>query len=276
MSSDLDPETHAVVPLAAARRQSEENRVPLSVVIGLGEVGRPMLELIEQSGHPVVGIDVNPVDLPARGTVGVAHVCIPFEIPNFVGEVSRYIELLDPELTVIGSTVAVCTTRAVAERSGGRVVHSPIRGKHARMLEELQSYVKFVGAMDSADADVAVAHFQSLGLETRSLSSPEATELAKLTETTYFGVLIAWAQEVERYCDRVGADYDEVSAIFEEIGFLPPVKYEPGVIGGHCVMPNIEILRGLLDTPVLDAIRWSNATKVRRERLGRQRTREAS
>ena len=37
-------------------------------------------------------------------------------------------------------------------------------------------------------------------MKTKLLSSPEATEIAKLTETTYFGLLIAWAQEVERYC----------------------------------------------------------------------------
>ena len=36
-------------------------------------------------------------------------------------------------------------------------------------------------------------------------------------------------------------DYDEVSSFYEEIKFFPPVKYFPGVIGGHCVMQNIEI-----------------------------------
>ena len=54
--------------------------------------------------------------------------------------------------------------------------------------------------------------------------------------------MIAWAQEVERYCKEVGADYDEVASFYEEIKFFPPVKYFPGVIGGHCVMPNIAIL----------------------------------
>jgi hypothetical protein len=99
----------------------------------------------------------------------------------------------------------------------------------------------------------------------RVLSSPEATELAKLTETTYFGLLIAWAQEVERYCDAVGVEYDEVVGIYEEIGVFPPVKYFPGVIGGHCVMPNIEILNALAESPVLDAIRWSNLQKIARD-----------
>ncbi len=102
-------------------------------------------------------------------------------------------------------------------------------------------------------------------MRTSVLSSPEATELAKLTETTYFGLIIAWAQEVERYCDRLGPDYDEVVSFFEEVKFFPPVKYFPGVIGGHCVMPNIEILSRVGPSDILDAIHASNRAKTARE-----------
>jgi UDP-N-acetyl-D-mannosaminuronate dehydrogenase len=236
-----------------------------TVVIGLGEVGGPLLELIEGTGAPVAGIDVAPATLPEPGTVDVMHICFPFEIPDFVGETARYIELLQPRLTVINSTVAVGTTRVVHERTGAAVAYSPVRGKHARMLEELGSYVKFVGGIDAAAGELAASHFGSLGMRTRTVSSPETAELAKLSETTYFGLLIAWAQQVERYCDEAGADYEEVVSFYEEIGFFPPVTFFPGVIGGHCVMPNIEILDRLADAPLLDAIRASNAAKVARE-----------
>ena len=179
-----------------------------TVVIGLGEVGGPLCDLIAQTGADVLGVDVAPVEMPAPGTVGVVHVCIPFEVEDFVGETARYIDRLRPELTVINSTVGIGTTRAVHERTGGRVVHSPVRGKHARMLEELTYYDKFVGPIDAHAGALAKQHFESLGMTTKVLSSPEASELAKLTETTYFGVLIAWAQEVERYCDLTGQSYD--------------------------------------------------------------------
>ena len=234
-------------------------------IIGLGEVGQPLYELVKQTGHEVVGVDVEPIGLPAPGTVSVMHVCIPFEIYDFVGETARYFNLLRPELTVINSTVAVGTTRSVHERIGSPIAYSPIRGKHARMLQELTHYDKFVGPIDAESSRAANRHFESLGMTTRILSSPEAAELAKLTETTYFGLLIAWAQEVERYCDSVGADYDEVVAFYEEVGYLPPVKFLPGIIGGHCVMPNIEILKEIDDTPILQAVRWSNQEKIGRE-----------
>lgn len=236
-----------------------------TVVIGLGEVGRPLCDVIARTGVDVLGVDVAPVDMPPPGTVVVMHICIPFEIDDFVGETARYVDRLRPELTVINSTVGVGTTRAVHERTGGRIVHSPIRGKHARMFEDLTYYDKFIGPIDADAGVLAKQHYESLGMTTRVLSSPEASELAKLTETTYFGLLIAWAQEVERYCDGVGVDYHEVVAIYEQIGYLPPVKFFPGLIGGHCVMPNIEILKEIGDTPLLKAVRWSNAQRAARE-----------
>ena len=236
-----------------------------TVVVGLGEVGAPLLELVRRSGRSAVGVDIAGEPWRGRDTVDVMHICIPFEIPDFVGEVAHYIDHLKPQLTVVNSTVGIGTTRAIHDLTGARIGHSPVRGKHARMLEELGSYVKFVGALgEAADREIA-EHFESLGLRTQILSSPEATELAKLTETTYFGLLIAWAQELERYCDRLELDYSEVAGFYQEIQFLPRVSYFPGAIGGHCVMPNIEILRELEDSPLLNAIRESNARKLARD-----------
>lgn len=238
-----------------------------TVVVGLGEVGSPLLEVIQRAGRAAVGIDVDTTSYPERGSVGVMHICFPFEIDDFTGEVRRYIDLLAPQVTVINSTVAVGTTRTIQERSGGAVAYSPVRGKHARMVEELTSYVKFVGADDPATAQRVAEHFESIGMTTRIVSSPETTELAKLTETTYFALLIAWAQTVDRWSDAVDADYDEVVSFYDEVGFFPPVRYFPGVIGGHCAMPNIELLSQNCDSPLLDAIRSSNAERVVNESL---------
>jgi UDP-N-acetyl-D-mannosaminuronate dehydrogenase len=168
-------------------------------------------------------------------------------------------------VTIINSTVGIGTTRAVADRTGTAIVNSPVRGKHVRMLQELQHYTKFVGGTDLASAQLAVEHFESMGMKTKILAAPEATELAKLTETTYFGLMIAWAQEVERFCDKVNQDYSEVTSFYDEIKFFPAVKYFPGVIGGHCVMPNIEILSKFEESPVLRAIKTCNQKKIERD-----------
>ena len=231
--------------------------------VGLGEIGKPLLEVISRQ-HKTVGLDLAPL-LQPPGEIDVMHVCYPFRIDDFVGETVGYIKQYRPRLTIINSTVSVGTTRSIAERSETAVVNSPVRGKHARMASDLLKYDKFVGGVDATAAQTAARHFESVGMKTRVLSSPEATELAKLTETTYFGLMIAWAQEVERYCDRFGLKYDEVISIYEEVPFFPPVKYFPGVIGGHCVMSNIEILSQIQHTDILKAIGSSNDQKIRRE-----------
>lgn len=233
------------------------------VVVGLGEVGKPLFQLLSEK-YDTVGVDIAPAD--AAGSVDVLHICYPFEIPDFIGVTVRYIEKYKPAVTVINSTVAVGTTRAIAERSGTAVVNSPVRGKHIRMLEEMRHYAKFIGASDPAAGKKVAEHFQAAGMKTKVLTSPEATELAKLTETTFFGLMIAWAQEVERYCDQTGASYEEVVSFYDEIKFFPPVKYFPGVIGGHCVMPNIKILSRLDRTAILEAIDLSNQMKIERDK----------
>ena len=113
-------------------------------------------------------------------------------------------------------------------------------------------------------------HFATAGVTTQRMSSFEALELAKLLETTYFGVLVAWAQEMDRFAGSVAADYWETLTFFEEIDFLPQVGFEPGFIGGHCVMPNLDLLEQVRPSPFLDAMRASNNQRSREWRdLGR-------
>ena len=130
------------------------------VVVGLGEVGKPLYELISKY-HSVLGVDITPPSNPPA-SVEVLHICYPFQIRDFVGECARYMDLFKPKLTIINSTVAVGTTRQVAKRSGAAVVYSPVRGKHTRMLEELVRYRKFIGSMNPVSGDIAARHFESL------------------------------------------------------------------------------------------------------------------
>ncbi len=230
------------------------------IVVGLGEVGKPLLEIMK-SRYQTFGVDINQ---PASiSQCDVMHICFPFQSGNFVAQVVEYIDQYRPALTVINSTVAPGTTRSIAAESGTAVVHSPIRGKHVRMQEEMLHYAKFIGALDVRSGQRAVEHFERAGMKTKLLAFPEASEIAKLTETTYFGLMIAWAQEVERYCIKFGANYDEVVSFYDEIKFFPPVKYFPGVIGGHCVMPNIAILRQQFPSGLLEAIVKSDSLKQR-------------
>ena len=229
--------------------------------VGLGEVGAALAEVIERR-RPVLRHDIEPREFNAR--IGVMHVCIPFRASaEFEAAVCGYVERFDPALTIVNSTVVPGTTSALARRTGKPVAYSPVRGKHVRMAQDLLHYVKYVAAATNESAAAAERHFAGAGMKTRRIDKPETLELAKLAETTYFGVQIAFAQDLDRYARRVGADYEEAIDFFEEVPFLPRTRYFPGIIGGHCVIPNIQLLRTLAGSPLLDAILESNALRAR-------------
>jgi UDP-N-acetyl-D-mannosaminuronate dehydrogenase len=233
------------------------------VVAGLGEVGRPLLEILGRA-YECVGVDVAPVQIDRP--CSVLHICYPFQLPDFIRTTVSYINKYRAELTIINSTLAVGTTRNVQERVDSPVVYSPVRGKHAKMAQEMLHYKKFVAGCDKQSTHNAERHFVTAGFRVGTFRNPEAGELSKLVETTWLGVLVGWAQEVERMAVECGTSYDEVNSFIEEISFLPSHVF-PGRIGGHCVMPNIEILRSKFSSKILDAVVESNAVKERESEI---------
>lgn len=227
------------------------------IVAGLGEVGRPLLRILERR-YPCLGIDVQPVKV--EKPCSVLHVCYPFQISDFVGTTTKYIERLQPELTIINSTVAVGTTRDIQRRVSTPLAYSPVRGKHAKMEQDMLRYQKFVAAIDARATEMAIRHFADAGLKVAKFPTLEAGELSKLLETTWLGMLVGWAQEIERLAGACGATYQDVDAFVQEIDYLPKGIF-PGHIGGHCVMPNIALLRQTFQSNFLDAVVKSNESK---------------
>jgi UDP-N-acetyl-D-mannosaminuronate dehydrogenase len=227
-------------------------------VIGLGEVGHPLLHILSRT-FACEGIDLQPVEI--HQPCSVLHICYPFQIAAFIATTAAYIDKYRPRLTIIHSTVAPGTLRAVEDATNGAAVaYSPVRGKHARMESELLHYTKFVASSRPTVSQGAVEHLRAAGFKTDTFRTPEIAELSKLLETTYLGILIAWAQEMERFAAQHSASAEEIKAFFQEIDFLPSNIF-PGHIGGHCVMPNIEILRSQFQSHFLDAVVDSNERK---------------
>jgi UDP-N-acetyl-D-mannosaminuronate dehydrogenase len=228
------------------------------VVAGLGEVGRPLLNILSKV-FECAGVDVSPVEI--HRPCSVLHICYPFQIRDFVAITANYVAKYRPQLTLVHSTVAPGTIRELQKAAGTeRIVYSPVRGKHVRMETDMLRYVKFVGASSPQIAREAASHLTQVGFKTAMFRTLEIGELSKLVETTYLGLLVAWAQEVERFAGRYGGSAEEVNAFLQEIDFLPSHIF-PGHIGGHCVMPNIEILRAQFNSRFLEAIVESNDLK---------------
>lgn len=236
-----------------------------AVVVGLGEVGRPLMNILART-YDCVGIDIEPVEVD--GAVSVLHICYPFQIPRYVQTTADYVRRLNPGLVIIHSTVPPGTTQQVQkEVPDALVAFSPVRGKHVRMEQDMMRYKKFV-AGTSAEAEAAAAgHLSGAGFEIATFPSPEVAEMAKLLETTYLGMLIAWTQEMERLAAQYGGSFDDVNSFVKEVDFLPSHMF-PGVIGGHCVLPNIELLRSRVESPFLNLIVESNSLKAHGSAVG--------
>src|SRR5260370_29988504 len=231
------------------------------IILGQGEIGRPLLRILSQS-YKCIGVDIGPLD--AGRPCSVLHSCYPYQIEDFVRITVSYVEKYQPSLTIINSTVPPGTTRQIQTRVNPPVVYSPVRGKHARMQEDMLRYKKFVAGFHSQDAELAMKHFSEAGFETATFRTPEIAELSKLLETTWLGVLVGWSQGVERLAAQIGGSYEDVNSFLREIDFLPSHVF-PGVIGVHCVMPDTLLLRECFDSKYLDAVLESNQAKQVRD-----------
>lgn len=233
-----------------------------ALVVGIGEVGEALATVLDEALDPVLRLDLAPAKIDEP--IGIMHICIPYrEASEFASAVIGYVRRFAPQLVIINSTVIPGTTRALADATGVATVYSPVRGKHAKMVADMRHYKKFVAGLTSEAAAAAAAHFEAAGLKTSTMTRPETLELAKLAETTYFGVQIAFAQELNRYARRVGGDYNQAIDFFAEVEFLPRTRYVPGFIGGHCVIPNVALLKRLAGSSLLDAIVASNDERER-------------
>jgi UDP-N-acetyl-D-mannosaminuronate dehydrogenase len=244
------------------------------LIVGLGEIGHTLFVLYSESKEKfsVYGLDLDMEKMKALGQtkgnvpakVDTLQVCLPCGNPEkFAAIIKGYVDHYKPKLTIINSTVPPGTTLKVAAACNCLVAHSPARGVHINaehMLWEMKRWTKYVGGVDTAASKAAKTHFEKIGLKVKVLKSCRETELAKLFETTYRAWMIACFQEMHRISRVFGAEFDETVDFIEDTHkerFDRPVMF-PGVIGGHCLIPNTELLLKSYDSEFLRLILESN------------------
>ncbi|MFC3299815.1 nucleotide sugar dehydrogenase [Arthrobacter agilis] len=133
----------------------------------------------------------------------------------------------------------------LVEGTDFHLVFSPERVLTGRVFEDLRKYPKLVGGLSPAGAKAAIDFYEAVldfddrpdlerGNGVWDLGSAEASELAKLAETTYRDVNIGLANQFARYASTVNIDIYQVidasnSQPFSHI-------HQPGIaVGGHCI-----------------------------------------
>ena len=233
------------------------------IILGMGEVGSTIFELLEERGIQCIGIDKdnskckNFTDGKIMENSYFLHICIPGEIKNFEDITKEWIDKAHGvKAVLIHSTVRPGTTGNIQRDLKIPILYSPVRGVHRRFLEDVKKYSKFFAS------DIPLNNEIKSELEKRFekiqwMSTTKTAELAKiLVDTTYYGWLINYAQITKMICDEEKIDFDEMwkfsDEIHENLGNRP--KMYPGIIGGHCVIPNLS----LIDNEKLDMIKKIN------------------
>jgi len=225
------------------------------VIAGIGEIGRPLLKLLSKQDI-AVGFDLNSELISKRKferyknlQTSFLHIAIPVT-NKFIGNVLKLEKKFNPECIVIHSTIKPGTTKKLQGKLSIPVIYSATRGVHKRMIRDLKRYTKFFAISKNAPRSKwASLEFIKLmkkcGIKTKKMSKPETLEFAKIIcDTSYLGWLVNYAQLSNTIAIQNGIDYDEMWSFSDEIhkflGNRP--KMYPGYIGGHCVIPNLDLL----------------------------------
>jgi UDP-N-acetyl-D-mannosaminuronate dehydrogenase len=242
----------------------------LDLIVGVGEVGTGLTQLFNERHREISGYDVDPKRCFGNPEdIVLMHICIPFS-SQFISTVIKYVHKWMPKGVVIHSTVQPMTTKQLHEKlPDENVVYSPVRGVHTRMLFDLKRYTKFYSSYSDTDERLFQECFKDVcGLEIERFSTPLALEMAKLMiGSSYYGWLIIYGQLVDKICVNYELDYDELWRFAEEIhmflGNRPKVYVDPKGIGGHCILPNLDLIENTLPELKDIIIRINEETKKR-------------
>tara|TARA_B100001750_G_scaffold247700_1_gene274411 strand:+ start:543 stop:1280 length:738 start_codon:yes stop_codon:yes gene_type:complete len=234
------------------------------IILGMGEVGETLFDLLVDRKFDCIGIDLedskckNYTENKIIENPQYLHVCLPGELEKFTDIVIEWInKIKNIQVVVIHSTVKPGTTKNIQERSSIPILFSPVRGVHRRFLDDIKKYTKFI-SFDNTEINSEIKKdLENRFEKVEWMSTTKTAELAKiLVDTTYYGWLINYAQITKMICEKENVDFDEMwkfaDEIHENLGNRP--KMFPGIIGGHCVIPNLN----LVEYENLDVIKTIN------------------
>lgn len=230
------------------------------LIIGMGEIGQAISEVLSKAyGPSVIGkLDANTeLNYNIGGKYDVLHICFP-HTKEFEEHVKVYQEayLADGGITIVHSTVPIGTCHEI------RAVSSPVRGTHPNIIDGLRVMVKYFGG---EGAYTAAKYFEGAGIKTRVLAQAKDCEAAKLWDTLQFGWMILLSKAIKESCDREGVNFEIVyrewnqtynegyRALGQEKFCRPFLDFVAGGVGGHCVIPNLHLLRSPLCDILLEA-----------------------
>jgi nucleotide sugar dehydrogenase len=219
------------------------------------------LKKVVASGHLVATTDTKSAVAQADAVVVVVPLFVDNDgVPDFgwmdaaTEDIAKGLKvgtLVSYETTLPVGTTRNRFARALEKISGLKagvdfhLVFSPERVLTGRVFADLRKYPKLVGGIDDASTHAGIEFYkQVLDFDDRpdltqangvwDMGSAEASEMAKLAETTYRDVNIGLANQFAIFAETANIDIAKVIAASNSQPFSH--IHQPGIaVGGHCI-----------------------------------------
>lgn len=212
-----------------------------SIVIGYGEIGKALYDVLNKAGYETYKKDVEPEEI--IDGIQVMHICFPYS-KSFVGIIKKYKKIYNPKYTIIHSTVPIGTAKKCDS------YYSPVRGVHPHLENSLKTFVKYLAPRNNQ----LKRYFDCAGIFVKEHDSRETLEAMKLYCTTIYGLNIIAEKEMWNFCKKNKLDfetaYTDCNQTYNDgysmLGYPQYKKYilqhKDGKIGGHCILSNCKML----------------------------------
>jgi UDP-N-acetyl-D-mannosaminuronic acid dehydrogenase len=119
------------------------------------------------------------------------------------------------------------------------LAYSPIRASAGTVLRDLVNYPKVIGGINEQSLELAENLFSVIVKgKIIKASNMMTAAAAKLFENVYRDVNIALANQLARYCEVSGIDFNEVRSISNTIPSHCQLRAVGAGVGGHCIPIN--------------------------------------
>ena len=248
-------------------------------IVGQGYVGATLAKAASDSGHSVLGIEVDekrieelkgspfPItsDFSELGSCEVVVIAVPTPLDrernpdlSFLKSACESIRgsISTGTLVINESTSFPGTLRNVIASILGesfQYASAPERVDPGNEKWNLKNTPRLVAGLTDEATKRAVEFYKSICDEVIEVSSPEVTEAAKLFENTFRQVNIALVNEFAQIASSLGISTFEVlgAAATKPYGFMP---FLPSVgVGGHCIPVDPSYLSYVAEKVGMDA-----------------------
>lgn len=218
-----------------------------SLIIGRGEIGSSVEEVIRLKDKVDTYDKARDAKLVFDVHTDVLHICFPYS-DKFVDQVNYYIKECKPWHVIIWSTVPIGTTREIKG-----AVHSPVEGRHPKLARSIRDSIRWIGINDEVEGEFFKLYFKEHMIASRVVERTEFTEFLKLRSTSKYGINLVWTDYEANVASDIGMDFEllkdfdrDYNKLYHNIDMNWAQRYilDPprGKIGGHCVIPNAELL----------------------------------